>query len=154
MAIPNPQDTFPVTDADAPAEKDETQDGTPVDELMNGVDVNELLGLLRGIMAALGGDSADDYNGGGFGAVIVHADELKFSVCRLNYLNSGTPVLYAGAADQTLTDDATNCIYLDAAGALANAAAYPGTERIRLATVVCASAAVVSVTDDRPMISI
>ena len=70
---------------------------------------------------------------------------LTFAVRAGKYLNGDTAVNYAGAAAQALTDDATNYIYLTAAGTLTkNTTGFPTpstTPHIPLATILTASGA-------------
>jgi len=66
--------------------------------------------------------------------------DLTFGVRSGHYLNGDTAVNYAGAAAQALTNNATNYIYLTAAGTLTvNTSAFPTpsvTPHIPLATIV------------------
>jgi hypothetical protein len=65
--------------------------------------------------------------------------DLTFGVRPGRYLNGDTAVNYAGATDQALTDDATNYIYLTAAGTLTvNTTGFPATSHLPLATIVAA----------------
>jgi len=69
--------------------------------------------------------------------------DLTFGVRAGRYLNGDTPVDYAGATGQGLTDNATNYIYLTADGTLTvNTTGFPVpsvTPHIPLATIVTAS---------------
>ena len=67
------------------------------------------------------------------------------------FLN-GAVRTYAGSTGNTLTDDTTNYLYIDAAGALVvNIVGYPPDteEHIRLARVLTAAGDISSITDDR-----
>jgi len=70
---------------------------------------------------------------------------LTFGVRAGKYLNGDTPVNYAGADEQALTDDDTNYIYLTAAGTLTvNITGFPtpsATPHVPLATILTASGA-------------
>jgi len=76
--------------------------------------------------------------------------DLKFGVEPGRYSDGDTAVSYAGASDQSLTDDATNSIYLTAAGALTvGTSGFPAaatTPHVPLATIATgtASAAAIS----------
>jgi len=67
---------------------------------------------------------------------------LTFGVRAGKYLNGDTPVNYAGASEQALTDDATNTIYLTATGTLTvNTTGFPTpseTPHVPLATILTA----------------
>ena len=69
---------------------------------------------------------------------------LKFAVRAGNFFNGDTLVAYAGATNQSLTNNATNYLYLTAAGALTvNTTGFPipsVTPHIRLATIATGSA--------------
>lgn len=69
--------------------------------------------------------------------------DLTFGVRAGNYLNSDAAVTYSGSTEQSLTDDATNYIYLTATGTLTkNTTGFPipsVTPHIRLATILTAS---------------
>ena len=71
------------------------------------------------------------------------AGDLKFAVRAGYFMNGDTLVSYAGAAAQTVTDAATNYIYLTAAGVLTvNTTGFPDpstTPHVRLSTIVCAA---------------
>ena len=79
--------------------------------------------------------------------------DLTFGVRAGSYLNGNTLVSYSAVTGQSLTDDKTNYIYLTAAGALTkNTTGFPtpsSTSHVRLATIVAASGAITSVTDNR-----
>ncbi len=68
---------------------------------------------------------------------------LSFGVRAGNFFNGDSVVNYAGAAEQSLTDNSTNYIYLTAAGTLTvNTTGFPVpsvSPHIRLATIVTAS---------------
>ncbi len=74
------------------------------------------------------------------------SDPLDFGVRAGTYMNGTAEVNYAGAAAQALVDDATNYIYLTAAGALTvNQTGFPDegtTPHIPLATIKTGSASV------------
>jgi len=78
------------------------------------------------------------------------AGELKYGVRAGRYPNGQTVVSYAGAAGQALTNDATNYIYLTAAGVLGcNPTCFPVAEmcpHIRLATIATGTASVAGLT--------
>jgi len=88
------------------------------------------------------------------GALRVFKDgDLTFGVRAGEFLDGATLREYAGAAGQSLTDDATNYLYLTAAGALTkNTTGFPATPHLPLATVLTASGAYAhgDVTDCRP----
>jgi hypothetical protein len=69
--------------------------------------------------------------------------DLTFGVRAGSFLNGDTQVDYAGADEQALTNNATNYIYLTAAGVLTvNTTGFPTpsvTEHVRLATIVTAA---------------
>lgn len=67
---------------------------------------------------------------------------LTFAVRSGRFLDGVTVRNYAGATGQSLTDDATNYIYLTLAAALTkNTTGFPSTPHIPLATIVTASGA-------------
>ena len=66
--------------------------------------------------------------------------------------NVNDKVSYAGSSGNTLTDNATNYLYLDSAGLLViNTTGFPATTvvHVRLATVVTAAGDLVSIADER-----
>ena len=66
--------------------------------------------------------------------------DLTFGVRAGEFLDGATLREYAGADAQSLTDDATNYVYLTAAGALTkNTTGFPTTPHVPLATIVTAS---------------
>lgn len=68
------------------------------------------------------------------------------------FMCNGSIQSYAGSTGNSLTDNATNYIYLNGSGALTiSTSAYPDLEtpHMRLATVVTASGDISSITDDR-----
>lgn len=75
------------------------------------------------------------------------AGALKFGV-KLGKLFSGAAmVAYAGAVNQALTNDATNYIYLTAAGALTvNTTGFPTTPHVPLATIATGTASALGTT--------
>lgn len=77
------------------------------------------------------------------------AGALKYGVRPGRFFNGNSVVTYAGASDQSLTDDATNYVYLTAAGALTiNTTGFPDpavTPHVRLATVATGSASAAAV---------
>lgn len=98
-------------------------------------------------LAVLTGGRTEDadslHTHGPVGSLQVYQDgDLTFAVQTGVYLNGDTLVSYAGAAEQALTDDATNYIYLLADGTLTvNTTGFPvpsETPHIRLATILTA----------------
>ena len=74
---------------------------------------------------------------------------LKFGVRAGRYMNAATAVSYAGAADQALTNNQTNYIYLTAAGALTiNTSGFPAASvpHLPLATIATGTASVAGTT--------
>ncbi len=78
---------------------------------------------------------------------------LTFGVRAGIFLNGDSMVNYAGAAEQSLTDNATNYVYLTAAGTLTkNTIGFPdpsSTPHIRLCVIVTSSGSISSITDYR-----
>lgn len=79
---------------------------------------------------------------------------LKVRITAIRGLINNVEIDYAGApTDQTMTDSATNYLWIDDAGLLqvntTGFPVYPGTKYFPLATVVCAAAAIVSIIDKR-----
>lgn len=74
-------------------------------------------------------------------ALRVYKDgDLTFGVRAGEFLDGATLRQYAGAEAQSLTDDATNYIYLTAGGTLAkNSTGFPTTPHVPLATIETAS---------------
>ena len=81
------------------------------------------------------------------GQVIDMDAGLSIGVYPCRYRIGGTAYDYAGGTD-SVTDDDTRYVYLDATG-LHEAAAWPGTEHFKLAVVVAASGDIESITDHR-----
>ena len=66
--------------------------------------------------------------------------------------SAGNTVAYAGSTGNALTDNVTNYLYLDSAGALiVNTTGFPATSvvHVRLATVPTSNADIDSITDER-----
>jgi hypothetical protein len=99
--------------------------------------------ILNAMFAALGG-YVDQSNVGGL--------KVDVSALKLNW--HGSHISFSAVSEQSLTDDATNYLYLNSAGTLQiSTSAYPD-ESIRLATVVCAAGAISSITDTREIVNL
>lgn len=81
-------------------------------------------------------------------------DDLSIAVLRFNYELDGVRQTFAGAIFQAVTDDAWNYVYLDYDGSLnINTTGFPTTTHIRLAKVRTIGGAIVSIDDERVILS-
>lgn len=88
------------------------------------------------------------------GNVYAHAGGgLNVGVSAIRGLINNVEIVYAGISSQALTGSATNYLYIDSSGVLvvntSGFPSYPGTKYFPLATVVCGSATITSITDRR-----
>lgn len=89
------------------------------------------------------------------GRVVASVSSLKIEVGSFKYDIGGVRGSYAGAVSQSVTDDDTNYVYLDDAGALQiNITGFPtDVSHIPLARVVCASGEVVAIHEERVLLA-
>lgn len=88
----------------------------------------------------------------GQGRVAKETTALKIGVYPIDCIIGGTAISYAGSTNQSVTNAATNYVYLNSSGTLViNTTGYPAdiTDHFRLARVVCAGGVITSITDDR-----
>jgi hypothetical protein len=78
---------------------------------------------------------------------------LNVHVAAGNYLRQdGTIGTYAGSTSQSMTNSATNYLYLDLTNSgtlIVNTSGFPTTAHVRLATVIAAASTITSITDMR-----
>ena len=80
--------------------------------------------------------------------------DLSIAILRFNYELDGKRRTYDGALDQALTDDSWNWVFLDFDGSLnINTTGFPTTTHIRLAKVKTAGGAIVTIDDERVLLS-
>jgi len=80
--------------------------------------------------------------------------DLSVAILRFNYELDGVRQTYDGAIDQSLTDDSWNYIFLDYDGSLnINTTGFPTTTHVRLAKVRADNGAIVSIADERVLLS-
>jgi hypothetical protein len=78
--------------------------------------------------------------------------DLEAGVKAGSHYSGGTLRSYGGSSGNTMTDEATNYVYVDSSGVLQiSTAGYPAvtTNHVRLARVMCSNGDIASITDDR-----
>ena len=80
--------------------------------------------------------------------------DLSVAILRFNYELDGVRSSYAGAINQSLTDDSWNYIFLDWDGSLnINTTGFPTTTHIRLARVHTQDGGIVAIDDERVLLA-
>ncbi len=83
--------------------------------------------------------------------MVVKEASLEIGIWSINYLFMGTLKAYNGATGESVTDDATNYLYINSSNTLViNTTGFPSTnDHLPLAEVVCADGSISSITDRR-----